>query len=146
MLTLQSEPKPASAQVREGVPPLQNGDQLHSREFLRRYDRMPLVKKAELIEGVVIMGSPVSIRHARPDNLIHVWLGTYAAHTPGTEALDNVTVILDPENTVQPDSLLRLLPALAPHLRRSRCWSPDHCPGPRPRCRWPSPPSRRRPG
>lgn len=113
MLALQNEPKPASVATpaRAFVPPLENGDQLHSREFLRRYDRMPLVKKAELIEGVVFMGSPVSIRHARPDNLIHVWLGTYAAHTPGTEALDNASVVLDPANTVQPDSLLRLLPA-----------------------------------
>ena len=111
MLTLQSEPKPATAQVRADVPPLQNGDLLHSREFLRRYDRMPLVKKAELIEGVVYMGSPVSISHARPDAVVITWLTVYASHTPGTEALANVSVILDPENTVQPDSLLRLLPA-----------------------------------
>ena len=113
MLALQNEPKsaPAVAPGREFVPALQNGDRLHTREFLRRYDRMPLAKKAELIEGVVYMGSPVSIRHARPDSIIITWLGTYAAHTPGTEALPNVTVILDSENTVQPDSLLRLLPA-----------------------------------
>jgi Uma2 family endonuclease len=30
---------------------------MHSREFLRRYERLPQVKKAELIEGVVYMGS-----------------------------------------------------------------------------------------
>lgn len=111
MLALQNEPKLAQPKAREFVPQLQNGDQLHSREFLRRYDRMPLVKKAELIEGVVFMGSPVSVRHARPDAIVIGWLAAYAAHTPGTEALANVTVILDSENTVQPDSLLRLLPA-----------------------------------
>lgn len=115
MLALQSEPKTAPAKAAPPatarLPVLANGDLLHSMEFLRRYDRMPDVKKAELIEGVVYMSSPVSISHARPDALIHAWLGTYSAHTPGTEALANVTVILDSQNTVQPDSLLRLLPA-----------------------------------
>jgi Uma2 family endonuclease len=83
---------------------------MHSREFLRRYERMPQVKKAELIEGVVYIGSPVSVRHAKPDNLIQLWLGAYASRHPETEALTNATVILDAENTVQPDALLRRLP------------------------------------
>lgn len=116
MLALQNEPKPAPAKAAPSAAParlpvLANGDLLHSKEFLRRYDRMPDVKKAELIEGVVYMGSPVSISHARPDGLVIMWLATYAARTPGTEALPNTTVILDSQNTVQPDSLLRLLPA-----------------------------------
>jgi hypothetical protein len=38
--------------------PFENGDSLHSQEFLRRYERMPQLKKAELIEGVVYIGSP----------------------------------------------------------------------------------------
>jgi Uma2 family endonuclease len=90
--------------------PLESGQFLHSREFLRRYERMPQVKKAELIEGVVYMGSPVSVHHAKPDNLIQLWLGAYAGRHPETEALTNATVILDAENTVQPDALLRRLP------------------------------------
>ncbi len=90
--------------------PLENGECLHSREFLRRYDRMPHVKKAELIEGVVYMGSPVSVDHGKPDAIIQTWLGTYASQHPGTEVLTNTTVILDAENTVQPDALLRRLP------------------------------------
>lgn len=57
------------------------------------------------------MGSPVSITHAQPDAIVISWLTVYAAQTPATQALANVTVILDSENTVQPDSLLRLLPA-----------------------------------
>ena len=89
---------------------LESGEFMHSREFLRRYERMPRVKKAELIEGVVYMGSPVSVRHAKPDGIIQVWLGTYASRHPDTEALPNATVILDAENTVQPDALLRRLP------------------------------------
>jgi Uma2 family endonuclease len=83
---------------------------MHSREFLRRYEGMPQVKKAELIEGVVYMGSPVSVRHAKPDGMIQAWLGTYASRHPDTEVLANATVILDAENTVQPDALLRRLP------------------------------------
>lgn len=116
MLALQSEPKPVSTKfvsrpAPARLPVLANGDLLHSKEFLRRYDRMPDVKKAELIDGVVYMSSPVSVSHAHPDGLVIMWLATYAARTPGTQALPNTTVILDSENTVQPDSLLRLLPA-----------------------------------
>ena len=106
------ETKPGAAGSLPGRPlPLENGESVHSLEFLRRYERMPQVKKAELIEGVVYMGSPVSVRHARPDGIIQAWLVTYASRHPGTEALPNATVILDAENTVQPDALLRRLPA-----------------------------------
>jgi len=83
---------------------------MHSREFLCRYERMPQVKKAELIEGVVYMGSPVSVHHGKPDALIQAWLVTYASRHPETEAYAHTTVILDAENTVQPDALLRRLP------------------------------------
>jgi Uma2 family endonuclease len=92
--------------------PLENGECMHAREFLRRYERMPQVKKAELIEGVVYMGSPVGVRHAKPDALIQGWLVAYASRHPEAEALTNATVILDAENTVQPDALLRRLPEL----------------------------------
>lgn len=90
--------------------PLENGDQLAASEFLRRYEAMPQVKKAELIEGVVYMGSPVRHSHARPDNLVQTWLGVYAAHTPGVDCAANATLHLDADNVVQPDALLRVLP------------------------------------
>jgi hypothetical protein len=83
---------------------------MHASEFLRRYERMPQVKKAELIEGVVYMGSPVSTNHAIPDGIIHGWLALYAAHHPSVQFMPNATVILYAENTVQPDALLRRLP------------------------------------
>ena len=35
------------------LPPLENGDRLTREEFERRYDAMPDLKKAELINGVV---------------------------------------------------------------------------------------------
>jgi Uma2 family endonuclease len=90
--------------------PLENGERLHAREFLRRYRLMPQVKKAELIEGVVYMGSPVSVRHAEPDALIQGWLLLYAARESGVRVLTNATLVLDAENTVQPDAILRRLP------------------------------------
>jgi len=90
--------------------PLESGEFMHSREFLRRYEHQPQVKKAELIEGIVYMGSPVSTNHAIPDGIIHGWLALYAAHHPSVQFMPNATVILDAENTVQPDALLRRLP------------------------------------
>jgi hypothetical protein len=46
---------------------LEAGDHLTRAEFEQRYARQPDVKKAELIEGVVYMPSPVHLRkHATP--------------------------------------------------------------------------------
>ena len=44
------------------LPPLENGDRLTQAEFERRYNAMPHLKKAELIEGVVYVPSPVRHR------------------------------------------------------------------------------------
>ena len=80
-----------SANLLRVAPPLQNGDRLRSQEFLHRYEAMPEVKKAELIEGIVYMGSPVSAEgHSEPDGLIHGWLWTYATHTPSVRFFPNV--------------------------------------------------------
>ncbi len=43
------------------IPPLENGDRLTRLEFETRYQQMTHVKKAELIEGIVYMGSPLRI-------------------------------------------------------------------------------------
>ena len=91
------------------LPPLENGDQLTRVEFERRYQAMPEVKKAELIEGIVYMSSPVRAKkHSKPHSQIITWLGTYEAATPGVETLDNATVRLDADNEPQPDALLRI--------------------------------------
>jgi len=48
-------------------PLLEPGDQLSRDEFERRYERMPNVKKAEPIEGIVYRPSPVLAgNHAIP--------------------------------------------------------------------------------
>jgi Uma2 family endonuclease len=91
------------------VPPLEAGDRLTRSEFERRYQAMPGVKKAELIEGVVHMPSPVRARHSRAHGLIMAWLAAYVVRTAGVELHDNATVRLDADNVVQPDALLRLV-------------------------------------
>jgi Uma2 family endonuclease len=91
------------------IPPLENGDKLTRLEFETRYQRMPHLKKAELIEGVVYMGSPLRIeQHGNPHAHVITWLGTYQAATPGVQVGDNCTVRLDADNEPQPDALLRI--------------------------------------
>src|SRR4051812_18183420 len=93
------------------VPPLVAGDRLTRDEFERRYTSMPHVKKAELIEGVVYMPSPVSLEgHAVPHADFMGWLFVYRASTPGVQAGDNGTLRLDLDNEPQPDAFLRILP------------------------------------
>ena len=90
-------------------PTLESGDRLTRCEFERRYARMPHVKKAELIEGVVFMGSPVRNElHAEPHARLIGWLALYSWNTPGVLLSDNATVRLDLHNEPQPDALLRV--------------------------------------
>lgn len=101
----------SSFQVLRRVPPLENGDRLTASEFLRRFEAMPGLKKAELIGGIVVMASPVRTdSHADPDNLVQTLLGFYSLNTLGTKASTNGTVRLGPDEVPQPDATLRLLP------------------------------------
>lgn len=94
-------------------PPLHSGDRLSQAEFERRYAAHPEIQKAELIEGVVYVASPLQYKkHANPHFGIIGWLVAYCAATPGVEGGDNATLRLDFENEPQPDALLRLDPAL----------------------------------
>jgi Uma2 family endonuclease len=95
----------------EIIPPLENGDRLTRDEFERRYEAMPHLKKAELIEGEVYVGSPVRFRrHSKPHVQISGWLGVYMAGTPGVEAGDNGSIRLDLDNESQPDAFLLIEP------------------------------------
>jgi Uma2 family endonuclease len=106
--------KPAPNRNGKGsfVPPLQNGDHLTVAEFERRYEAMPHVKKAELINGVVYMPSPVRLDfHGRQDSSSIFWLGYYWVHTPGTDLGGNTTMKLEiGENQPQPEAVLRIRP------------------------------------
>ena len=110
MVTLEQPPGAATVPLVDPLP-LENGDRMRSGEFLRRYEAMPEVKKAELVEGKVYMGSPVRADlHAEPDGLIHLWLATFAMRRPGAKFYPNTTVVLDADNTYQPDAVLCLAP------------------------------------
>src|SRR5262249_19607104 len=96
----------------ERIPPLQQGDHLTVAEFERRYAAMSDVEKAELVNGVVYMPSPVSLDHSPPHAELMTWLGTYKAFTPGIEVGDNGTLRLQSgANRLQPDGYLRILPS-----------------------------------
>jgi Uma2 family endonuclease len=102
----------------EPIPPLQQGDRLTRDEFLRRYEAMPELKKAELVEGKVYMPSPVTAEeHAEPHFKFNGILFVYAASTPGVVGGDNATLMLDLDNAPQPDGYLRLLPEVGGKAR-----------------------------
>jgi Uma2 family endonuclease len=96
----------------EKIPPLRNGDRLTRAEFERRYEAMPLLKKAELIEGIVYMPSPVRHpEHGRPHFNVISWLGRYCDATPGMDGGDNSSLRLELDNEPQPDAFLMILPS-----------------------------------
>jgi hypothetical protein len=93
------------------IPFLEPGDRLSRDEFERRYEAMPNVKKAELIEGVVYIPSPVRLdTHGVPHYHLIGWMCYYQAYTPGVIGADNATVRLDRHNVPQPDAFLLLDP------------------------------------
>ena len=109
MIALLDKPQVAVRTVNTLRPlPLENGDRLTRAEFERRYDAMPNLRKAELIEGIVQMPSPIRIEHMEADLVILTWLGVYVAATPGVRGGGDGSVRLDADNEVQPDALLRI--------------------------------------
>ncbi|MEN9220946.1 MAG: Uma2 family endonuclease [Thermostichus sp. BF3_bins_97] len=89
------------------VPPLENGDRLTRAEFERRYAAMPHLRKAELVEGVVYMASPLRFRsHGEPHGDLIGWLWNYKVATPGVALGIEPTVRLDSDNEPQPDAVL----------------------------------------
>lgn len=94
------------------IPPLEPGDHLTREEFERRYDAMPELKKAELIEGVVYMPSPVRLdQHGSPHANVIGWLVFYQAGTPGVRVGGNSSIRLGRRNMPQPDALMIVEPS-----------------------------------
>lgn len=59
-------------------PPLREGDRLNSDEFIRRWEAMPGLKRAELIDGTVFfIPSPVSLFHSDAQGEVYPWLWIY---------------------------------------------------------------------
>lgn len=91
------------------VPPLENGDRLNRYQFERRYNFMPHLRKAELIEGVVYMPAALRFKsHGQPHGDLSGWLWTYKISTPGIELAIEPTVRLDLDNEPQPDAVLMI--------------------------------------
>lgn len=93
-----------------GAPLLREGDRLSQPEFHRRYAASPPDVRAELINGVVYMGSPAHRRHAVVQPDVGYLLRHYALLTPGIELAAEFSTVLGPWTEVQPDLLLRVLP------------------------------------
>jgi hypothetical protein len=86
------------------------GQRLDQPTFHALYEAMPQGTRAELINGVVHMPSPVGVEHSRADLPSLMWLGFYKRCTPGVEALGNVSTAMGLKSELQPDGLLRILP------------------------------------
>jgi Uma2 family endonuclease len=85
---------------------LENGDRLNRVEFERRYTSSN-IKKAELIEGLVYVASPLRFTpHAKPHSQIIGWLITYQSMRTDLEVGIEPTVRLDADNEPQPDAVL----------------------------------------
>ena len=97
-------------------PPLESGDRLTSVEFERRYEAHPEIRRAELVEGVVYVASPMHHEgHSRPQRIVSTWLGVYQSQHTDVDGGDGGTVRLDADNDVQPDSYLRRFDGTSRH-------------------------------
>ena len=91
------------------VQPLRAGEQLSQEEFLRRWEALPSLKHAELIQGKVYLPSPVSNPHSRMHFIMSSWTANYVSVTPGCDGgLEGTWLMLD--DAPQPDIALVILP------------------------------------
>jgi hypothetical protein len=99
------------------LPPLVEGQWLDQPTFHARYEAMPPGTRAELIDGVVYMPSPVGPDHGIAHVPVIVWLDYYAEQTTGLQVMDNATAVLGRKSEPQPDALLRILPEFGGRTR-----------------------------
>jgi Uma2 family endonuclease len=100
--------------------PLVEGERLDQPTFHARYAAMPPGTRAELINGVVYMPSPVGRPHSREQMVASAWLNYYLENTPGVEGLDNASTALGLKSEPQPDLTLRILPECGGRTRDER--------------------------
>jgi Uma2 family endonuclease len=94
----------ARAAAKTRIPTLRNGQRLTRSEFMRRWEAMPELKRAERIEGRVSLMSPrISLDHSDPHSVLIWCLMTYRMATPGVRSLNETTVHIDGDNDLQPD-------------------------------------------
>jgi Uma2 family endonuclease len=87
---------------------LVDGQRLDQPTFHAVYQTMPPGTRAELINGVVLMPSPVGPPHGRANLIALMWIGFYQANTPGVEALVDTSTALGLKSEPQPDVSLRI--------------------------------------
>jgi Uma2 family endonuclease len=105
-----------SATLAKSAPLLHNGDRLNAEEFLRRYQRMPGIK-AQLIEGIVYMPSPLRAEdHGDPHAALMYWLTNYWVATPGVQPSVAATTRLGEQAVPEPDASLRIVQGGQTHL------------------------------
>ncbi len=86
------------------------GDSLTTGEFLRRWEDIPDLKRAELIDGIVYMPSPVGLHHQECQAFLAGWLNFYSLATPGCRPGCEGTWLMGEGQVPQPDTTLRILP------------------------------------
>jgi len=88
---------------------LQPGDRLTADDFLARYEQLPGIK-AQLIEGVVYMPSPLRAEdHGDLHAALMFWLTNYWLATPGVQPSIAATTRLSDTSVPEPDASLRIL-------------------------------------
>jgi Uma2 family endonuclease len=95
--------------VERPVEPLRAGQRLTRKEFLRRWEAMPELKFAELIDGVVYIPSPQTSDHGRAQFEVGAWLANYVASTTGCDGGSQSTWLML-QSAPQPDIYLWILP------------------------------------
>lgn len=108
-------------------PELYSGDRMAREEFHRLYSMMPESFKAELVEGVVYVASPLRLGHSRRHLLLGTLFTLYEVGTQGVEAGDNATLLLGAGSEPQPDLFLRVRPEYG---GQSRTAAADYVEGP----------------
>ena len=96
------------AHAATAIPPLEAGDLLTRKEFYRRWELHPEIKKAERIGGRVFLQMTVHRSHGKPHARVAGWLAAYEARSQDLEALLETTVRLGDED-LQPDAIVRYL-------------------------------------
>lgn len=91
-------------------PGLETGERVTVEEFMRRWEELPDLKNAELIDGVVHVLSPAGLEHGSLSSRTISWLGYYAYATPGCDAGSHSTWLMS-DSVPQPDVYLRILPS-----------------------------------
>jgi Uma2 family endonuclease len=111
MTTLRTDRPPVRPQPAPEPPlRLDSGDRMDSDTFMAIYERMPEGFRAQLVRGVVLVASPMTEDHGRPNSHVSLWLGYYEARTPGVLSHAATTTRLGPRSHPEPDASLMILP------------------------------------